>query len=163
MGYTTDFEGNFKITFKDEVKMNEAFTLVNGLALTRRMKRDLSKLNGLPNIIESYGVDGEFYWKDDKNSGQSNDCSVIDNNQPPSIQPSLWLQWIITKNEIDGSYNLEWDHGEKFYGYIEWLDYLITKVFEPNQITLNGEVDWEGEESDDTGTITVVDNIISID
>ena len=63
-------------------------------------------------------------------------------------------QW--TSNETATA--LEWDGGEKFYGYVEWLKWLIKNFFKPKEILLNGKVLWFGEESRDLGKIIVKDN-----
>jgi hypothetical protein len=69
----------------------------------------------------------------------------------------LWCQWVPTD---DGS-ELVWDGGEKFYNYVEWLDYLIDKILAPRGYTLNGECQWFGEERDDVGVIIVKNNIVT--
>lgn len=71
--------------------------------------------------------------------------------------PSFYCQWVPTD---DGKY-LEWDGNEKFYSYIEWLEILIEKFFNPWKIKLNGEVTWEGEESGDLGKIVVKNNVVT--
>jgi hypothetical protein len=80
--------------------------------------------------------------------------------------PGLWCQWTIQDGgdhgEEDGVDVLAWDGGEKFYEYIAWLKYYINKFFEPWGIKLNGEVDWEGEDSEDFGKIVVVDNVVKV-
>jgi len=192
MGYSTNFIGNFKITLPQDIKqigineiqknfskdlitisnnkdlftisdniidvlnVEQSLLLVNGLAKTRRMGRNMDSF---------FGVEGEFYFdtSDFDNFGQSKDNTVIDSNKPPKTQPELWLQWIVNYNEQTNEYTLEWDQGEKFYGYIEWLEYLIKNIFEPKNILLNGSVNWEGEDRDDVGTITIVNNTITID
>ena len=53
---------------------------------------------------------------------------------------------------------MEWDGGEKFYNYVEWLEYLIKNFFEPWGYSLNGSVNWQGEEDEDNGTIVVKHN-----
>lgn len=70
--------------------------------------------------------------------------------------PGFWCQWVPTE---DG-WGLEWDGNEKFYNYVEWLDVLIKKFFIPWGITLNGDVEWFGEEHDDRGIIRVRDNVV---
>jgi predicted phosphohydrolase len=57
---------------------------------------------------------------------------------------------------------IEWDGGEKFYNYTEWLVYLINKVLAPNGYVLNGVVEWSGEETGDVGEITVEDNKVFV-
>jgi hypothetical protein len=143
MGYTTEFTGSFTITptltETDRVfleKFNE----------TRRMARN----------IKGYGVEGEFYVEGKGSFGQYDDDTVIDHNRPPKTQPGLWCQWV--PNE-DGN-ELVWDKGEKFYNYVEWLEYLIKSILIPRGYTVNGEVEWQGEERDDRGMIVVKDNVV---
>lgn len=47
---------------------------------------------------------------------------------------------------------------EKFYCYIEWLVYIVTKILEPAGYKLTGTVDWQGEDDDDIGIISVDEN-----
>ena len=96
--------------------------------------------------------EGEFFVRDDGFCGQNRDESILDYNVPPSTQPGLWCQWVINGNE------LEWDGGEKFYNYVEWLEYLIENFFKPWGVTINGEVEWSGESRSDIGKIVVTDN-----
>ena len=151
MGYTTEFRGSFKI---DKPLTDDLFNLINGLADTRRMKRS--------GLDEKYGIDGEFYWEDDGQCGQSRNPKfgkIVDYNSPPKTQPSLWLQWIVN----DDKQTIEWDGGEKFYHYVDWIVYLIDKILKPNGYVLNGEVDWVGEDSfDDKGTISIINNEVGI-
>ena len=57
---------------------------------------------------------------------------------------------------------MEWDGGEKFYNYVEWLEYLIQHFFDKWGVKLNGEITWEGEDSGDMGKIVVVDNVVTV-
>lgn len=145
MGYTTEFEGRFK--FNKELD-DDTYDLLVGLATTRRMKRN----------IEGYGIEGEFYCADRENFGQNRTPDVIDSNKPPRTQPSLWLKWIPTNDRL----HLEWDGGEKFYSYVEWLKYLISKILSPRGYKLNGQVVWFGEDRGDMGAIVVEDNKVSM-
>ena len=151
MGYSTDFMGEVEIKPQPTEKIKN---FVNELARTRRMKRRLPE--GL------YGVEGEFCVTGGENHiGDGKDDTVMDHNSPPSTQPGLWLQWIIEEAGHDGNYVLRWDQGEKFYEYIEWMEYLIYKIFAPNGYVLNGEIDWRGEEFYDTGRISVKNNKVT--
>jgi hypothetical protein len=135
------------------------------------------------NADEVYGFKGEYFAKNDGNMGQGNDASVIDHNAASGEiawkdyngdwekrdemqkainadiikQPGLWCQW-----RLDDETTLAWDGSEKFYNYIEWLQYLIAHFFEPWGIKLNGEVTWQGEDNADIGKIIVKDNEIEI-
>lgn len=145
MGYTTDFEGSFNITPVLSQKDNEFLTKFSE---TRRMAR---------NVGPEYGIEGEFYVDGTGWAGQDSDTTVINYNKPPSTQPGLWCQWVPTD---DGS-ELVWDGGEKFYNYVEWLQYLIDKILAPRGYTLNGECQWFGEERDDVGVIIVKNNKVT--
>ena len=146
MGYTTNFEGSFEFNKQLSPKMLDYLKRFND---TRRMAR---------NTDEVFGTDGEFFVFGGGFAGQDHEDNILDYNKPPKTQPGLWCQW--TPNE-DGT-ELEWDGGEKFYEYTEWLYYLINKILAPNGYVLNGEVDWSGEESGDVGTIHVIDNIVYV-
>ena len=68
----------------------------------------------------------------------------------------------IANYEYNDNNQLVWDEGEKFYEYIEWLEYLIENFFEPLGYVLNGQISWTGEDYDDRGIIAVVNNRVSI-
>ena len=144
MGYTTDFNGSFRLnkTLDEQTK-----TFLKKFAETRRMKRKLGP---------EYGVDGEFYVDGAGYAGQDHEASIVDYNTPPRTQPGLWCQWVPTE---DGNF-IEWDGGEKFYDYVEWLEYLIKNFLAPKGYVLNGEVQWQGEDTGDVGRIVVTDNVV---
>lgn len=160
MGYTTDFSGALGIT---PYLKQEHIEYLQEFAGTRRMKRDpavVETLNdpyrkavGLP-----VGCEGEFFVGADVNKGDIYDHSVVDHNRPPKTQPGLWCKWTVDNM---GRY-FEWNGEEKFYDYIEWLDYLITNFYEPWGYKLNGDLHWVGEDSEDFGSISVVNNVISV-
>jgi hypothetical protein len=135
------------------------------------------------NADEVYGFKGEYFAMNDGDCGQKSDDSIIDYNAASGEiawkdydgdwqkrdemrealnadkikQPGLWCQW-----RLDDESTLAWDGSEKFYNYIEWLQYLIVHFFEPWGIKLNGEITWQGEENSDMGKIEVIDNVINI-
>lgn len=147
MGYTTDFEGQFNF---DKPLDDDTYNLLEGISSTRRMKRK--------GLDPKYGVDGEFYYNPESNAfGQEDDASVVNHNTPPRTQPGLWCQWVPTPDRL----HLEWDYNEKFQEYIKWLEYLIEKIIAPRGYVLNGEVEWQGEDSRDIGKIVVKDNVVS--
>jgi hypothetical protein len=142
MGYTTDFSGRFETNKPLSDKMFNYLKMFNE---TRRMAR---------NMDAAYGVEGEFFVEGKGAFGQDSDSTVIDHNKPASTQPGLWCQW----TPSDDRMGIEWDCGEKFYNYTEWLVYLIHKILAPNGYVLNGTVKWQGEEVGDVGKIIVEDN-----
>ena len=156
MGYTTYFDGAFQF---DKPVTDELKNYINKFSDTRRMLRDNNKIKELfPNWRElcfngELGEKGEYFIGGGENYF---DGSVIDYNSSGS-QPGLWCQWVINDNN-----ELVWDEGEKFYYYVEWLEYLIKHFFEPSGYVLNGIVFYEGEDSDDFGKIVVTDNAVKL-
>lgn len=182
MGYSTDFSGAFQV--KPPLKPEHSAYL-RKFAATRRMKRDAKLAEALPDPLRlavglPIGDEGAYYV-----GGSEHDCSedasVLDGNCAPgaigyrdprpweerkraeaelyaafAAQPGLWCQWVPAPDN-DG---IEWDGGEKFYNYVEWLGYLIHHFLSPWGYTLNGEVAWNGDSSDDHGVIYVRDNVV---
>lgn len=146
MGYSTDFFGSFQVNKPLDM---ETLAFLQKFNETRRMAR---------NVPKEYGVEGEFYVDGGGSFGQDRDATVIDGNRPPSTQPGLWCQWRPT----DDGLSLEWDGNEKFYNYVEWLQYLVDKVFTPRGYTLSGEVEFQGEERGDTGKIVMDGNKVKV-
>jgi len=146
MGYTTDFNGEFML-HKPLAPADLEF--LQKLNRTRRMAR---------NVDAKYGVEGEFYVEDTEDMGQVHSDNIIDYNRPPSTQPGIWCGW--TPN--DTGTIIEWDGGEKFYNYIEWIKYIIDNILIPRGYSLTGEVFWTGEDGDDRGKIVIKNNKIKI-
>jgi len=144
MGYTTDFRGSFQLDKRLSPEMQE---YIINLSNSRRMGRKTDDV---------YGVEGEFFTGGTGFKGQDSGGNVINGNEPPVTQPSLWCQWIPTEDGLE----IEWDGGEKFYNYTEWIYYIINKILKPNGYTLNGSVRWRGEEFDDDGVMEVRDNVL---
>ena len=142
MGYTTEFNGRFNLNKQlDDV----TFNFLKKLNETRRMARK---------VDTKYGVEGEFYVDGTGNFGQGKEPNIIDYNKEPKTQPSLWCSWTPTDDRL----HIEWDGSGKFYGYIEWIEYIISKVLAPRGYIVNGSVKWRGEDFDDTGVLEVHDN-----
>lgn len=159
MGYTTDFYGTFKF---NKPVTEELKTYINKFSETRRMTRDNETIKLLyPNWKDlcfngNLGINGAYFIGGEGFCGQNHDASILDYNFPGN-QPGLWCQWIINDEG-----ELEWDQNEKFYHYVEWLEYLITHFFEPLGYVLNGDVEYQGEDSDDFGKIVVTNNKIEV-
>ena len=146
MGYTTEFRGQFNLNKPLDA---DTKTFLEKLATTRRMKRELPS---------EYGVEGEFFVDGKGSFGQDRDNSVLDYNTPPQTQPSLWCQWTPTP---DGT-AIQWDGGEKFYCYLEWIEYIIDKILKHRGYSLTGEVQWRGEDWNDIGTIRITENEVHV-
>ena len=152
MGYHTRFMGSFKI---NEPVNEEVATLLRGLQQTRRMKRNNQLL--IEAGFGDCGEDGEFFCLDDGNFGQdSHPASIVNYNQPPATQPSLWCRWKLQEDKQ----TIEWDGEEIFYCYVEWIQYLIEKVLSPSHYTVEGCVNYSGENIGDYGSICISDNQI---
>lgn len=160
MGYTTNFSGKFNV----EPRVSESHaTYINKFAETRRMKRDSQKAMELEDPVRlavglPIGLEGDYFVGGSGLAGQDRDASVINHNDPPDTQPGLWCQWVINE-QCDA---LEWDGGEKFYHYVQWLEYVIERFLDPWGYKLNGIVHWQGEDPSDIGTISVQNNEIEV-
>ena len=72
--------------------------------------------------------------------------------------PGFYCQWIPTN---DRKYLL-WDGNEKFYHYIEWLNFIIDRHLEPWGVTVTGTLRWKGESRDDKGKIRADASVLTI-
>lgn len=149
MGYTTEFSGSINV----DPPLNEAeIDYLKRFAESRRMKRK----NGP-------------YYIGTGSSGQDQEPDIEDYNRPPDGQPGLWCQWVPNDNGTE----IEWDGGEKFYNSPEWMQYIIDHFLAPGakakselpflqaNHVLNGEIEAQGEESDDRWLLVVKDNKVT--
>ncbi len=165
MGYTSDFTGEFTL---DKPLKAEHAVYLHKFSDTRRMKRDAKIAETLPDPARKdaglpIGDDGAYFVGGLGFAGQDNDKSVLEHNDPAESQPGLWCHWVPNASveaiaEGAEATAIEWDGGEKFYNYVEWLEYLIENFLAPWGYVLNGEVNWAGEDPDDLGLILVKGN-----
>jgi hypothetical protein len=162
MGYHTDFNGSFTLNKPLTIAQRN---FLQEFATTRHMNRDVTKIESLPDheknhkmlkLLKELGL-GLEYYSGSGEYGQGRDASILGFNSPPAGQPGLWCQWVPSE---DGT-EIEWDGGEKFYNYVEWIEYIVKHFIAPWGLTLNGEVEWQGEERDDRGLIVIKDNKIT--
>lgn len=159
MGYTTGFNGAFKLNKPLEAHHS---AYLHRFAETRRMERNAEIASKFPDTIREaaglpIGEQAGYFVGARGDFGQGKDESIIDYNNSPAGQPGLWCQWIPTQNNT----GIKWDGGEKFYNYVEWIEYIIEHFLKPWDYTLNGEVEWDGEDRDDRGKIVIENNIVS--
>ena len=149
------------------------------------IKIDISTISDNRTAEQIYGATGEYYAHPKGDDG----VGILDYNTPPGqihhnhsqndlfakfqtkdvwqindkltkegkCQPGLWCNWELD----DTGTELKWNGAEKFYNYIEWLEYLIQHFFTPWNIKLNGKIKWNGEDSNDVGLITVKNNKVT--
>jgi hypothetical protein len=176
MGYTTDFTGHFDCT---PTLKSEHITYLVRFSETRRMCRDAKKAAQLPDPIREaaglpVGPEGCYFVGNLGEFGQGGDASILDYNRPPSGtstplerlaagdratvenwgQPGLWCSWEPTE---DGT-QIIWNGSEKFYHYRTWINYWIENFLEPWGYTLNGTVEYQGEDDEDKGKIVIINN-----
>jgi len=165
MGYTTNFEGVFRVTptLKPE---HQAY--LEAFAGSRRMRRDVAATGRLPDprrIAAGLGIGEQGGYcvgsAADGNFGQGDpsrpDKTILNRNQAPKGQSSLWCMWVPTN---DGN-GLQWSGTEKFSSYVEWLEYLIHHFLAPWGYNVNGDVNWQGEFEEDSGTIRARNNSVT--
>ena len=154
MGYSTDFSGSISI---DKPLTEVQLDFFDALSNTRRMQRDTFIIpNGEDELHNRVGLGmgeyGEFYVGDES-------VGVINNNKPAPSQAGLWCGLNVTSDE-DGKNFIEWNYGEKFYSYVEWMAYIVN-ILDGWGYKCNGEIEWCGEESEDLGLIKVKDNVVT--
>ena len=159
MGYTTWFEGGltpnkpFKKEFVNYINaFSEKWHEPEDVEIIKRFDPDWAK-HCLDGNLGPYGM----YYVGSFDEGSFNK-GIIDRSAAKGYTcPGYRCNWCI--NEETGV--VEWDGGEKFYQYTDWLIYLIENFFEPAGYILNGEFIWIGEDSEDRGKISVVNNKVS--
>lgn len=67
-----------------------------------------------------------------------------------------YFQWV-PANTLE---HIVWDGNEKFYKYVEQLQWLCKWLAERG-VSANGSIFWQGEETGDTGTLAVADNQVT--
>jgi len=158
MGYSTDFEGSFKLT---KPLTTEQIAYLRKFSGTRRMARRADITEPRPDVERlavglPIGEECGYYTGSTADFGQDrNDAGIIDYNRPPSGQPGLWCQWVPSD---DGS-ALHWNDAEKFYRYVEWANYLLDHFLSRWGIAFaSSDVKYEGESRDDFGRLIIDDS-----
>src|SRR5690606_24127779 len=113
---------------------------------------------------------GPYFVAGTGDYGQGDDPGIINFNQPPEGQPGLWCQWVPTG---DGTATV-WDGGENFYDSDDWMEYIIDHFLKPGALAkdklpflqanhiCNGNIDAQGEETDDRWRLVVKNNKVSV-
>lgn len=185
MGYSTYFNGSWDV---DPILAPDHLAYLNQFVAIRHVRRDPVKAELLPDPLRlavglPIGHEGAYYvGTANRYESQNGDPSVINGNEPPgSISyhstldwqthtqlnahgqvlgltvPGLWCGWV----PDEGGTSIAHDEGEKFYDYVEWIQYLLDHFLVPWGYALNGDVYWTGEESDDRGLIQIVNNVLT--
>lgn len=161
MGYTTEFKG---IGFWTEPPLRpEHRAYINAFAERRHMTLRTDEIAAGPTRT-AVGLDAgelgvnvvgdDIHVSTGRPLGDSGgDGCVLGGNSPPPGVPGLWCQWV-----VDETGHINWDGGEKFYNYEEWLAFLMERYLGPWGYVLNGFIDYQGEDGDDFGRIIVANN-----
>lgn len=156
MGYSTIIISKFKIN--GEVTP-ELVSYINNFSKTRRMKRNNETIKEIyPDwqkhcFNENLGTDGEYFLYPVQpkyhfsTETENSDKSIIDFNEPPATQPSLWCDWKIVKE--GEHYYIKWNGMEGSGNYNYWIDYIINHFLIPSGLSLSGVVLGIGEWEDD--------------
>jgi len=110
MGYTTEFEGEFRLSRPLTVP-------------------EYRKLHELANT--RHGGD----------------------TRPDPKFPGYYCQWTVNEDATA----LVWDGGEKFYEYVDWMNYIIDNFLKPWGVTLSGTIHYQGEAIGDHGNLVIRD------
>lgn len=156
MGYSTDFWGKLEVY----------------PPLNKKEISFLKNFNETRRVVRSVDSDGRYYVE---NQNKQNIFNILQNNEPPIGQPSLWCGF---KASDDGK-SIVWDEGEKTYGAEKWIKYFIThflgnnplmesinpELYKKNGFTphiINGLFYAKGENVDDGWCLIVNDNQVFV-
>ncbi len=79
---------------------------------------------------------------------------------PPKGMPHCYYcDWRVSE---DGTQIEEPSSDGSFYDYDKWLLLLIERFFAPWGVLLNGEMEWDGEESGDMGKLILKDSVLTV-
>lgn len=165
MGYNTIFQGQLT---SDTVLDSEFLEWFESFRKTRHFVRKPKILqltleqagiplnNVTPPFYHKLGKGGKYFTMDEHVEMLSGLMSAYtaDYNNPPDDIPSLWCPWY-----YDNGFKL---HNGKAHEYIKWLEWFIKNVFCFVPIRLSGVIKWQGEKTDDSGVLLVLDNHINI-
>lgn len=171
MGYNTDFYGRFEL---NKPLTEELANYLTAFSKNRHYRISEDLIKELDPDWEKHcfngdlGKDAQYYLTDyigDFFRGHNRERLMIlqgshdynYNVTPNGTIPDLWCQWVPS----DDLMGIEWDGGEKFYKYVEWIEYLIQNFLAPQGYVVNGEVQWRGEDFFDVGVIVVENNKVS--
>lgn len=159
MGYSVHYDGYLTI---DPPISREHAKYINNFHNTRHMSRDPEKIKEEYPDWEKYsyngdlGIHGEFFAPG-KRGEKMNDSSVLNCNRTPGGCPGLWCDF-----HIDDDGNLSWVDSDKSEDGDLWIRYIIANFLEPWGYTVNGDITFQGDESNDCGVITVENNKLCV-
>ena len=158
MGYKTVWEGCYYVHDKNgkQTRLPKKIAdLIIGLSNTRRMERDTCLLAKRLHMSKEkcerlYGQYGERYIEKDHETtfGQTDYPEILNYNQPPPNQPSLWCDFTYNRK----SQVIEWRESEKTREGLAWIRYIANLVHS-HGYDLKGHMSWQGEEEDDKGDL----------
>jgi len=146
-----DMEYRGSIEFTGAISdLEKVYAIVDGLSSTRRVKRDMSLAPKLTEDTNGFGVEGEFYFGDDK-------TTIVNNNTPPGEQPSLYCGWM--PNALGEIY---WNYEERADTVDGWICYIVEHVIKANNCVANCDIEFRGADWDLWGTVVIKDNVVEV-
>lgn len=144
------------LAFDTPLSENQRDYLI-AFARTKRIKRSAIKAKRLDDPLRvavglDIGVEGCYYV-----GGIEIDASVIKRSIPPEGQPTIACKW----EPSPTGKSIVWA-GKKFYGYVEWLEYLINHFLIPWKRKISGIIQLRNEDGKNLGYIKVVSNQIEL-
>jgi len=170
MGYSTWFTGNLKL---DKRLAPHHLAYLQAFNEAPHVRWDVELLKNEPDPVrEAVGLPlGEYgcyvtghgfkydeynyppFWQDPGRA--ETDPAYIDRECPGTPNPNCG--W---RPSDDGTELIA--YVDKFWGYIEWLQYLLDHFLIPWGYVLNGKMTWQGEYEEDKGALIVEHNVITV-
>ncbi len=141
----------------DKPLISEQQEYLQSFSKTKRMKRDAIKAALLPDPIRNkvfldIGEEGGYYV-----GGEEDDDSIVKKSLPPVEQPTLWCKWCPS----DSGKSIVWS-GNKFFGYIEWLEYIIEHFLITWGREVSGMIDIRNDQDTSLGYLKVIHNKVEL-
>lgn len=155
MGYTTDFFGKFNL---DKKLTDDQAEYLRLYADTRHYTRKGRPSDLMDKLNIPFGEDGEFFAEEEEHNPRTK-FLIINYNEPPGDCPGLWCDWIPSEDNL----GIEWNGSEKFYNYVDWLNFILKNFLVPWGYNLTGYVRFQGEDESDKGYIRIKNNFAYID
>jgi hypothetical protein len=170
MGYSTSFEGSFRINRPLEYHHRKYLTMLSStmrvvrdpkvlLAMRQKGEGNQQCFELLEKMGMGFGKGGEFYCGTGYGGlPEGDESAVVTDLLITFNQPSSWLQWAPNAAGTE----ISWDGRDKFENYVEWLQYIVSHFLAPWGYTIRGEVKWTSSKDGTSGVIKVHYNDIKV-
>lgn len=167
MGYVTWFEGHLKL---DKPLAPHHLAYLKAFSSVPHVEWDINYLRDVPDPLREavglplgengcyftgHGFKEEYIYPPWSYGPRESDPAYLGGCCPGV--PSLRCDWCPSDDGAE-----LYDGADKFYGYIEWLQFLLDHFLIPWGYVMKGLMSWQGEFEEDQGLIVVTKNVLRV-